>query len=112
MAQRHTAFLDLLQHIAGEDLGYQAVLTILLHHAVSINADSAAVLTAMLQCVKRMVSIRHHTLAVLAIDAEDAALVLGLVQVFVGVLAFKPELVFHSSLSFSQTDECCAIRFG
>ena len=95
VAQRHAALFDLHQHIAGEHLGDQAALAILLHHAVRVDAHAAAVLTAVLKGVQRMVGLRHDALALSAVDAEHAALILGLVQLLVQFLRIKPKLVFH-----------------
>ena len=98
MAQGHAALLDLHQHIPGEHIRHQAAFAVLLHHAVGIDADAAAILTAMLEGVERVVGFRHHALALPAINAEHAAFIMGLVHLLVHRVGVKPELVFHHFL--------------
>ena len=97
----HLALLDLLQHIAGEDLGDHAVLAILAHHAVGVDADAAAVLAAVLQGVQRMVGGAHHARSLFAVNTEHAALVVGLVHLLVDLLCIKPKLVLHVRFTLS-----------
>ena len=100
MAKGHVAFLDLLQHIAGEDLRHQTVLAVLLHHTIRVDAHTAAILAAVLQRVERMVGVRHHALAILAVNTKYTTLVLRLVKLLVGVFSLHPKLVFDHFLTF------------
>ena len=77
----HAALVQLFQHVAGKDLVDQTNVLVAVNHAVVVDGDAAALLSAVLQGVKGVVGGGHHAgFSVLEIDAEYAALLVQLVK--------------------------------
>ena len=81
MTHGHAALVQLFQHVAGKDLVDQTNVLVAVNHAVVVDGDAAALLSAVLQGVEGVVGGGHHAgFSVLEIDAEYAALLVQLAE--------------------------------
>ena len=83
MADRHRSLVDFAQRVAREHLRHQSVVLVRLHHAIIVDDNAAALLTAVLQGIQRMIRLRDDALVggIRAVNAEHAALLVQLVVV-------------------------------
>ena len=82
VTDRHRSLVDFAQRVAREHLRHQSVVLVRLHHAIIVDDNAAALLTAVLQGIQRMIRLRDDALVggIRAVNAEHAALLVQLVK--------------------------------